>query len=166
MSLDIDLYRGEEEVAQMNWLRNPFGLCNWAEDNTAHVGYTPPQSNRRLWYVCNNWAYDESKNIDRKLFQEVVLNYKKVIDELKIGYFFFNRTSKQHLYCKEDPASLTMRPAPGDRYMISIETFAACTTTINLGDKVTLEAYKEWFGELVKFAELLQDESLTFYCSN
>lgn len=67
MSLDISLYtNNNEEVASLNWLRNPFGLERWAAANVKGVpfhsnGITEPD----LYEICNKWTYDESPFITR-----------------------------------------------------------------------------------------------------
>ena len=103
MSLEIDLIEKEtgNEVMSLNWLRNPFGLQTWAEDN---VGMKIVQRVRGisgreelfedLRYVCNHWSYEDSSDIDRGLFKQVVDTYWKEIQKLEVGYFVFNLSNK------------------------------------------------------------------------
>ena len=183
MSLDISLLKkpeGEikegqqlEEIASMNWLRNPFGLCNWAEDNFKAVG---AKTDTELWYVINHWNYKDSPNVDKKLFKSVVDSYWKVLQKIDKGYFFFD------VYCyiqfiephrdkfpDEFIAAMDSKKIAGlnhkleSKIGIPMEHFIP--EIIDLGG-MDLEKYKNWFFELVKFAEKLQDEDVIFYCSN
>lgn len=169
MSLDISLTNKttDEVVADMNWLRNPFGLCNWAEDNVN------VKTKRSLWYVINHWNYGKSHRVNRPLFKQVVDEYWQAIEPLEKGYFFFNIAS----YMSFVQPHLDVLPVTnqfhqprieggifkGHKYGIPIELFDK--PCFNLGYS-SLESYKEWFRQLVEFAELLQDKSNRFYCSN
>lgn len=57
MSYDITVTTEDLEL-DMNWLRNSFGLCTFAENN---IG----DGQNSLWHVCNDHAYDDSNNVDR-----------------------------------------------------------------------------------------------------
>lgn len=174
MSLDISVSKDGEELAGINWLRNPFGLEQWAERN---VGDKVSNFGITLYDVCNNWAYDEAKNVDRKLFKDIVDLYWEEIRRLERGYFFFNFREfevmvAQHynLFPKED-LPCVINPEilgsiwKGDLYGIPQEYF--CNDNIfHLGTHFHLVAYKLWFKVLVDLAELLQDPETEFYCSN
>ncbi len=175
MSLDISLYNeNEEEIMDMNWLRNPYGLCNWAEDNTAETNYNPDKEHS-LWYVINNWSYDNSSNVDRGLFLDVVIEYWEIIKNLKQGYYFFNLPGYRqfveaniHLMPQEkEPWGASYikgeKYAQDRRLMIPMENFKH--PEFNLGNPC-LKKNQKWFAELVEFANMLQDEQYTFYCSN
>jgi hypothetical protein len=166
-----------EEVRSMNWLRNPFGLCNWAEDNFCYVG---AKSDTELYYVVNNWAYDDSNKVDRKLFKSVVDGYWRVISKLSKGYFFFDVHSyiqflepKMHFIPREPFMNGESRIKNivhlPDKIGLPMQYMTKDVITLSLNDDQTdgiLQRYKDWFLELVKFAEELQDENLEFYCSN
>lgn len=175
MSLDISLIdENEEDVIEMNWLRNPYGLCNWAEDNVIEAGYNPDKE-ESLWYVINNWSYDDSPNVDRKLFLDVVMKYWEVVKNLEQGYYFFSLPGyrqfvegKTHLMPQEKRSWGTPR-IKGEKYahdrrlMIPMENFKHSEFTL---DDPCLKRNQEWFAKLVKFAEMLQDEQYIYYCSN
>lgn len=189
MGLDISLYTDDPELPamDMNWLRNPFGLRDWAEDNyrigtgvIAHGGVTEgPEHDPGLWHVINNWSHDRGGQVDRPLFKRVVDEYWSIIDNLEVGYFVFNlggylqfveeHSSQlpreyiipQHRIGRHITGSLTL--GRGDRLAIPQDHFAH--RAFNLGDP-SLARYKAWFAELVRFAELLQDDRYHFYCSN
>ena len=161
MSLDISISRNGETLAEINWLRNPFGLCQWAEDNTI-----TPDSPYGLHYVCNAWAYGRSSQIDRKLFLTVVLDYWQQVQKLKHGYFWFAPRQYQQfvmpyaqfLSSRDGIKESKMRTA------IPMEHFSHAA--FDLGGAHTLEAYKNWFARLAHIAELLQSPDVDFYCSN
>lgn len=173
MGLDIYLYDADDkEVMSMNWLRNPFGLCRWAEDNI-ELDCLP--SDTTLWYVCNHWSYSNGNNIDRKLFLDVVKAYKEAIDKLTTSYFYFNVSSYQqfveplrlaepyqvggHVVSHRVPNAIFKEGMIG----IPVDQYGH---RFNLGSCCTTKAYKKWFNKLHEFAKLLQDDSLRFYCSN
>lgn len=184
MSLDIHLYPKngniETEVASMNWLRNPYGLCNWAEDNVEAAGV---KFDTKLWYVVNHWNYKKSPKVNRALFKSVVDGYWRVIQKLDKGYFFFNVYSyiqfveshrdllpKEYIKIINEERIKGLCHALPDKIGIPIEYFTleCFNLGFNHGDKfeAPLDKYKAWFFELVQFAEKLQDENLQFYCSN
>ncbi|MEN6552765.1 MAG: hypothetical protein ABFC34_07755 [Methanobacterium sp.] len=106
MSLDIELSRNGEEIREMNWLRNPFGLERWAEcnvgskrttiyqsynvikhTNTTPSIYTIDWNNLvewNLWDVCNKFCYHGSDILNlgeiyiRKSYREL---FKAVVDD-------------------------------------------------------------------------------------
>ena len=174
MSLDISVSKDGEELASINWLRNPFGLEQWAERN---VGDKVSNFGITLYDVCNNWAYDEAKNVDRKLFKDIVDLYWDEIRRMERGYFFFNFQEYvglipyYHGFPVEKPnwfdsiAEIKDAIWKGDLYGIPQEYF--CNDNIfHLGIHFHLVAYQLWFKELVDIAELLQDPETEFYCSN
>jgi hypothetical protein len=91
MSLDITLTdrKTGEEIASMNWLRNPYGLCNWAEANYRYAT-KQPDPKKDLHYVINHWNYEKSSRVNRALFKQIVDEYWRVIKGLEKGYFFFD----------------------------------------------------------------------------
>jgi hypothetical protein len=96
MSLHISLYEDEDHVASLNWLRNPFGLEQWAEDNTM-IGMFRPIT---LYDVINTWSYSDSKYVDRPLFLETVLYYWQHIKQLERGYFHFTLPTADMFACE------------------------------------------------------------------
>ena len=172
MSLDIALIdKDDNEVLSMNWLRNPFGLCQWAEDNTPHLTY----HGKDLYYVCNHWAYKMGNRINRPLFKEVVDLYWAEIQKLERGYFHFDLPEYfqfvhqhyhlfpivpgyQHIAIKDSLYDNERRIAIPQEYFGHAD--------FSLGNCYTLDHYKAWFKQLVDFAERLQDKNLKFYCSN
>ena len=91
MSLDIYVTNTRtDEKMDMNWLRNPFGLCSWAENNYTYFTEREPPEDKSLWYVINHWNYDKSVQVDKPLFLEVVKRYGNIIMKLDRGYFWFN----------------------------------------------------------------------------
>ncbi len=170
MSLDISVTTSEEEV-ELNWLRNPFGLCNWAEDNVH------PKTRRSLWYVCNHWSYKKSCRVNRPLFQEVVLAYWEQIKRLKQGYFVFDLPSYRqfiepnisHLPTESPNPFSSVRWIKGSKYtndrrlMVPMEHFDSSVFHLSVP---RLGSYQDWFKRLVYAAELLQQTSAKFYCSN
>jgi hypothetical protein len=172
MSLDMYLFDDDGEVMGLNWLRNSFGLIYWAEDNT---GLAKGRDELSIWDVCNQWSYDEGENIDRKLFQDVVLAYWEKVKNLKQSYFFFDLPAYRHFvegkqrYMPNkrflDGLHITGEKYADDgRLMIPVEHFSH--SAFNMGSECSTERYKKWFGQLVEFAERLQDKELRFYCSN
>ena len=161
MSLEISLRKkgDEEEAMSLNWLRNPFGLERWAEANVGKTDNSP--ENERLWYVCNNWNYGKSKEIDKCLFEQVVDKYWSAIQELEVGYFVFNLP----MYRQFVEGELRKRLEFGDyKYRMGYTEIAIKMEFFE--DVPTLDGYKEWFHRLVLFAEKLQDPNMEFHCSN
>jgi hypothetical protein len=113
MSLDIHLETSDGRRSYaMNWLRNPYGLCQWIEDNArlpedvrdalvlraqAHDEKESEEEKypktvhpaSLLWFVINRWCYDKAPQIDRKLFLDVVKAYAAEVEKLDQGYYFF-----------------------------------------------------------------------------
>jgi hypothetical protein len=113
MSLDIHLETAKGESHRMNWLRNPYGLCQWIEDNAklpakildvlverakAHDEVASEEEKypktahpaSLLWFVINRWCYDKAPQIDRQLFLDVVKAYSSEVEKLERGYYFFD----------------------------------------------------------------------------
>jgi len=183
MSLNISLYDSEQGLMSMNWNRNPFGLCTWAETNYNYRTESVLPDDQNLWYVVNHWNYDKSKDVDRQLFLEVVLRYALVLAELEQGYFFFTEAGlKQFIWpCIGVTAMLDVRAAnppyvtvghKDDKHrMIGIPMGQFADPCFGLSDTHrpnahTLEHYKEWFAELIRFAIALQNLTYEFYCRN
>lgn len=173
MSLDISLENKKtgELIIEMNWLRNPFGLCQWAEDNTNTHDWK-----KGLWYVINHWNYGKSNRVNRELFKKVVDKHQEIIENLQRGYFFFSLSSyvqfvQPHydLFPKEKlfTGDYYIKDSKYDdkkRLMIPMEYFDK--PEFNLSSDVSLKRYKKWFGALVEFASLLQNKNNKFHCSN
>ena len=171
MSLDLYLYDQDGlMLATLNWIRCPFGLCNWAEDNAG-------DGEQSLWYVCNAWAYDKGKDVDRVGFKRVVDAYWERIQQLERGYYWFDLPAYRDIVernCGWIPYELGGGGASRyvderynekrDKLGIPMEYFTA--GVFHLAGQNTLKHYKEWFYILVRFAELLQDETTTFHCTN
>ena len=169
MSLDISLSRDGHVFTDINWLRNPFGLCQWAEDN---VGTGHPTS---LYYVCNHWNYDDGPKIDRQLFTEVVHAHADEVNKLTKSYFYFTLSSyrsiiqPKYYHLPLEETFLGMKRVIGEKYapdgklMIPVEHFA---TGWNMGPTCSTQGYQEWFAKLVEIADALQDPGVKFYCSN
>lgn len=181
MSLDISVYNPETgETIDMNWLRNPYGLCNWAEANYNYKTESRPddESEQRLWHVVNNWAYDTSDQVDRKLFLDVVRRYGQVLlHDLNQGYFFFTEKGLEqfvlpHLSLVQVP--IYEPPAvkigyPHKEYGIPMDYLGHSCFGLSdryRSDAHTLRHYQAWCQQLIDFAELLQVPGTTFYCSN
>lgn len=173
MSLDLGIFNIEGEViCEFNCLRNPFGLVQWTEDNcpmdefTANIfsdmieerGHERPQGKGLLWYVCNHWNYDNAKNVDRKVFKEVVDWYAEKLEKLEVGYFYFDENSYDQ-FCRGKGLLILIRE---NRLDITPNTCAV----FNLGRIRCLNDYKEWFQKLIEIANLLQNFDNIFYCSN
>lgn len=180
MSLDISLISKAtgETVADMNWLRNPFGLMGWATDNAHHVWGNPPRKTESLWYVVNHWNYDKSPRINRAKFKQVVDKYAETLNSLEVSYLFFDLPAyRSFIEGKLKWFTTHTTPFSGDRLfidgsryddklrlMIPVEAF--WHPGHNLGRMRTTADYQAWFAELVNFAELLQNPDYEFYCSN
>ena len=169
MSLDLSV-TVDGETREMNWLRNPFGLCDWAEDNVK------PGTRQSLYYVCNHWSYNKSQRVNKKLFLDVVLAYSEAIKVLEKGYFVFDLPSYRQFVepnIKHLPTDTmvftTARRIVGSKYddklrlMIPMEYFSHSVFNIRW---CKLADYQAWFQELVELAELLQQPRAKFYCSN
>jgi hypothetical protein len=169
MSLDIALYNGDEEIISMNWFRNPFGLCQWAEDN---VG-----DDDLLWHVCNDWAGCNAPQVNRKLFQDAVHSYYRRLNQNLDFYFFFNQAQ----YKQFIKPYLDFFPLTNCGIKDSMESNNGCIAIPmhhfdndmpeklmirRRGDIILLEQYRDWFAQLVHFSDLLQNTNYSFHCSN
>ena len=162
----------------MNWLRNPYGLCNWAEDNFSYALANNPhlagKPKKPLWYVVNHWNYEKSRRVNRPLFKSVVDDYAAVILGLPQAYFFFDVASFMSFVLPNMDA-LPTKQTFGSSIRIEGNVFHEQKVGIpmeyfskpqfHLGH-ASLEAYKDWFRQLIEFANLLQDEEYVFYCDN
>lgn len=173
MSLDLYLYTDTEEIASMSWLRNPFGLCQWAEDNFGGDGM--------LAFVCNQWAYDKCEEIDRAMFKRVVDEYWERIKQAPISYFWFNE-SQYNQFLKPHESYFIQDVLGGiagrlqtidNRKGIPISYFDKPDPPPSLDLKrkrnqssTIKENYETWFHELVVFADKLQNQEYKFYCEN
>lgn len=185
MSLDISVTDPETgETREMNWLRNPYGLCSWAEDNYNYITKEEPPVEQRLWYVINHWNYDKSGQVDRLLFLEVVQKYEAVVGHLTHGFFWFDvgayiqfiEPYLDYFPRSHPPASFTIpiRRIQGSTHYnrhIGIPMDHFGNPVFELSSQYrpnahTLKRYQEWFNELVQFAETLQKPGSVFYCSN
>lgn len=173
MSLDIDLYEidseGEEfSVAEMNWLRNPFGLRCWIKDNTGVD----------IWKVVNDHSYDDSPNVDREAFLKMACEAHQAVKDLPIGYFRIQRpdppenaSSGLAFLVRDQFMTDDMQYAfhlPGkNEYWVEMEYYQDTKHSLGVpSGQSCLERYKQWTREFLEFAQLLQDETLRYYCSN
>jgi hypothetical protein len=180
MSLDISVSNpatGEE--MEMNWLRNPFGLCSWAEDTLlyeAKLEAVPEEQS--LWFVINHWSYDKSANVNKPLFLQVVQRYGGVILSVEKGYFWFplDRFPDNLAYHLEPGKSIdALRSSLRDGNVINGDItyyqdkiglpIEQCAKFVRLG-RSDLARYKDWYRDLIRFAEILQTPEAVFYCSN
>lgn len=165
MSYDLILFEGEEEIASINWIRNPFGLQRWACDNV-HI-----ETEIGLWEVCNKWSYKESNNIDRALFKRVVNAYNEVIQSMTEGWFWFDKDTWNQT--KNQFASGNY-PAPtwwnrDCSHPMEWEHRGRIRIPMNMFEhngQMNLTDYKSWFSELVHIADLMQDPEVEVYISN
>jgi len=178
MSLDISVYNPEtEQTIEMNWLRNPYGLCSWAESNYLYAKKREPK--KTLWYVINHWNYAKSPKVNRKLFLAVVMLYGSEIMALEKGYFWFDVGSFMSFVLPH----LDMMPTENFMGQIRIEDNVFHDRQIGipmdyfanpcfgLSDKYRptahmLVRYQEWYQQLIDFAKMLQEPGTQFYCSN
>jgi len=186
MSLDIGVSNARTgESMDMNWLRNPYGLCQWAEDNFAYAMEREPVEEKSLWYVINHWNYDKSEQVDKPLFLEVVKRFGDVIMMLDRAYFWFTEKSFEQFI---QPYLSVLPPSSSKEFKqysfegivryhlekiehIGIPMQYLGHSCFDLSSKYrpdhhTLDHYKNWYQELIKFAEMLQDPDAVFYCSN
>jgi hypothetical protein len=185
MSLDISVYNPEtEQTIEMNWLRNPYGLCNWAESNYLYAKKREPK--KTLWYVINHWNYAKAPRVNRKLFLEAVMLYGSEIMALQKGYFWFDISSYiqfvqpyLHVFPQHDPlakwgigdGSLRIDGTVYHDKEIGIPMDYFANPCFHLSDKYrpnahALARYQKWYQQLIDFAKLLQVPGTTFYCSN
>lgn len=175
MSLDISLRNREDsgDTIDMNWLRNPFGLCQWTEDN---VKVKLPKG-KTLYYVLNHWNYKKSNKVNRKLFLKVVMTYWEEIQKLEKGYWFFSLPGYMQFIEPEKERFPKAGKYNGihdgydDQSRMKIPMTEEAAKVFDVGQmrvdaSTPLEYYKNWFAELVRFAEKLQDRKYRFYCSN
>jgi len=190
MGVDISLLKwsgteNEEEIESMNWLRNPFGLCNWAVDNYVYWCkkkydcYSKNGKNNLLYHMLNCYAYDKGKKLDRKKFLEIVQTYYDLLNNIEEGYFFFDLNSYRQFIQPKYNTFLKgynygdFRTIHGEKYdkynrnvlMIPQSEFVNYECVHSIKTDMSLSKYKAWMRELLDFAEMLQDESLEFYCS-
>ena len=180
MSLDISLYdKDDDDIMSINWLRNPYGLERWAEASVFHVKLDF-ESEATLWQVCNENNYDKSEDIDRKRFQRVVWSYWEIIKNIETGFFFFRLgefiqfiqphydrlPKRESAFGFVDIEGYEYEKPDRDRILIPMEHFKQDCFHLGIREDSVLQHYKNWFQELIQFAEYLQDESYTFHCSN
>lgn len=159
---DPDAY-ALDDVHSMNWLRNPFGLCTFAEDN---VG----DGSSALWHVCNDHAYDKVKDLDRAKFLMVVREYWERIRSMEKASFYFTPGSYDQ-FAKQYPkimppllhGDLEAAVAPL-QILIPVEKFQHAP---NFGwrNQSVLQYYKDRFQELVELATTMQDPEIEIYIS-
>lgn len=156
---------------EMTWLRNPYGLCPWAQANYRFVTGSEPKKD--LWYVLNHWNYSKGRHINKPLFLETVQTYAEVIRSLSLGYFWFDVSSfltfvLPHWSLFPRETSLSDRVAGGkfhgQEYGIPMDYFGH--PSFDLGKKYRLLDYQAWFEQLVQMAEALQEPGASFRCSN
>jgi hypothetical protein len=168
MSYDIDVTTKDGAEHSLNWLRNPFGLCSFAEDN---VG----DGQMSLWHVCNDHAYDDVGKIDRAQFLRVVESYWDRLRGLDDAYFFFTFGSYVQ-FLPEYPDAMMVRGYRalveatrwGDdgRLGIRIGRFQGYERQFGWRQTAVLDYYKEWFERLLGASRAMQDPDATIYISN
>lgn len=168
MGLSMSLYDENEEcVCDINWLRNPFGLAYWAETNTRLSGIVTPD----LYDVCNQWSYDKADDVDVEVFAATVHAYDERVQALEVGYFWFHDSAWRQFINEEVRFAekiSTVEPVlwekDGERLRgLNQELFSDYP---HMGGHNSLDHYKQWFGRLVEFADLLKTGKYSFYCSN
>jgi hypothetical protein len=184
MSWDIDVHLPDGRHLELNWLRNPFGLCDFAEDNVGNGSMS-------LWHVCNDFA-DDIEKFDRARFQEIVHEYWCRLAILHRGYFCFsfrsyvqfvrNFPEAMHLdlldFMEQDWAWVGPRRHPTE-VRIDVQRFsiygrnADVRTTSPTNNQFgwdagsnVLDWYRKWFQELHEIASAVQDPNATITISN
>lgn len=160
MSYDITITCPDGQLLEMNWLRNPFGLCNFLEDN---VG----DGELSLWHVCNDNSYETSNTLDRLRFHQVVNAYSNRLNALKQAFFYFDGNA----YRQFSPFYPCMRGATkipaGDKTKIDVEAFTNTDLrSQRRPEDSILDGYKRWMDELVTIAEVIQDPNVIVFISN
>jgi hypothetical protein len=185
MSLDISLIERKtgDGVASMNWLRNPYGLCQWSEDNYALAKSLDPTTiklKEGLWYPINHWNYEKGSRVNRKLFKQTVDRYGEAIMALEEGFFCFDASELMHfvvphlpsLPYKDSPWGFSNKHIEGakrydQKLAIPMEYFKARCFNLSIPHDLTvLGHYKSWYQQLINFAESLQNPEYQFHCSN
>lgn len=190
MSLDIELSNGNE----LNWLRNPFGLERWARNNveckitTEFISGTMKKDENgykyidwetdhswNLWDVTNNFCYSGAKYLNekpintqkilRKLFKIVVDAYWEEIQKLDKGYFYFDLPAYRQFVEGQFEGIIEGSEYSRDyKYLkIPIEIYEKKYPE---RERKGLTGYKDWFKQLVIFADELQDLDNKFSGSN
>jgi hypothetical protein len=174
MGLDLSLYdEKEQEICSLNWLRNPFGLCECVEQNVEHEMRMQIARETSLYYVCNHWNYNKSKHIDRNLFLTVVKNYDKIFQNIETLYFFFNfkdflsfcSKHSQHFPRDQFDHIKGIIYHNNNNQVVGIPINHFRHPCWHLGS-VDQCYYYQWMKRLVEFAEALQNQKYKFYCSN
>ena len=185
MSFRMTLYNPEtkDEVARLEWLRNPFSLAGWIEDNTRRI--TPMSLSRYL----GMFSYRNSDHVSRPTFKYYVDLYAQQVRELTVGYFCFNLQQYRQFIqpCLEhlpyDNNRFLEKRIIGEKYIernvklanggesreivaIAIPMEHFTHREFHLGGLNTLAHYQAWTEELVSFAELLQNTDYIFDCEN
>ncbi len=170
MGLQMTLRREDgTEAAEMNWF-GPYGLSAWADGNyTYFTGKTPKQP-RTIWGITHTWTYARSVEIDRELFLRMVLKRGEVLMNLTESYFFVTAAlyqseivPNQRCFPMADYRRIRGQVYDGERIGIPVELF----TFLDVGYRKTIGTamYQAWYEQLIAFADLMQDTSLSFYCS-
>jgi hypothetical protein len=166
MSYDITVTTDGTEHS-LNWLRNPFGLCDFAEDN---VG----DGKNSLWHVCNDHAYDDVDKIDRAEFLRVVEEYWDRLRGLERGFFHFTFSSyvqfqNDYAGCMRVQRSHEDYEWADDRAVLRLaaERFQpASNFSWSSTGECPLDFYKGWFERLLNLARAMQDPNARIYISN
>lgn len=177
MSLDITLTDVDGiELADMNWLRNPFGLANWLADNTGVDIRT----------VVNEHAYDDSNNVDRAEFLRRAEEALHAVNALDTAHFWIEvdwawaHTTTRELMAKGMPHRIAYscgRIGYRGAYRCIVKAQVEAEAYLSYLpayerqmwgrlDGTALDYYRKWTGEFWDFARALQDPSTTYYCSN
>lgn len=166
---------------ELHWLRNPYGLGNWAESNYlfALQQNDPLEEKEALSYLFDKKRQEVLPEDERKLFLDIAVKYGSVLLNLKQGYFFFTESMIEHVVLSNSnylafPA--TVQPSAQwvqyhqlqkrelvAYYGITQESFLH--SRFQLFDRASLRAYKLWYSEFLDLVLLLQEPEAIFSCS-
>ncbi len=158
----------------MNWLRNPFGLCQFAEDNAG-------DGDQSLWHVCNDHSYEQSMNVDRGRFLRVVSDYWDRIRGLESAHFFFTFGAYVQ-FAPSYPDAMLLQPRgwrsgesrweEGGRLAISVAEFQRYDRQRGISNGFAwrgtpvLTHYKQRFENLLELANAMQDPDASIHISS
>ncbi len=172
MGYDITVSGAEGRGGALNWSRNPFGLCNFAESN---VG----EKDGALWHVCNDHAYDDVGRLDRAQFLKVVSFYWDRLRGLQDARFYFTFHGYVHFAPQHPDAMLLHGRGHGDCWssgndLLAIpverfkgeQNFAWSDHGLGPSPGTVLDHYKEWFRSLLELAKAMQDPASVVCITN
>lgn len=162
MSLSISVWKNDIALASINWFRNPLGLITVVERNLQARFVDDVLSDRginSLRDICGRWSYDEAKNIDRKLFKKVVDRYGELFLQIDDSEIFLEFRDDNEFKQFMVGSFVPICPV---RYKLT----GRLIEHLNLRQSHDGEIYKTWMRELMRVADVLQDETTEFYCTN